>query len=231
MNTLSDNHVGLSWIRKRNMVGTEAEAVQHDETPFLFRGGELALDLVNTEAMKRGKRCDLLTTPQDVVSWWQVASQHHLQWKYDVQGERGNDAVIHDAALLNTLKSLRAALRGIFGALADGVSPHQENIAVLNEALQTGRWFVDLTAERELQTFYRTTEGANSPIVLACALSALHLIREGDRKRLHRCESDRCILFFYDTTRSATRRWCSVGCMDRARSLQRYHQARQEASS
>lgn len=209
----------------------ETEAIQHDETPFRFRGGELALDLVNTESIKRGKLHESLVTPRDVDLWWRAASQHHPHWKEDVQAGKKGDAIIYDTTLLNTLKRLRGALRGIFGALVDDDAPRQEDVVVLNDALQTGRWFVDLTTEGELRPVYHITEEANSPIVLACALSALHLIREGERKRLHRCESDRCILFFYDTTRSATRRWCSVSCMDRARSLQRYHQARQQASS
>jgi predicted RNA-binding Zn ribbon-like protein len=48
------------------------------------------------------------------------------------------------------------------------------------------------------------------------ALSAVDLLTRKDHGRLHRCENARCVLLFYDTTKSSTRRWCSTGCMDRA---------------
>jgi predicted RNA-binding Zn ribbon-like protein len=67
---------------------------------------------------------------------------------------------------------------------------------------------------------------AHGPLLLPIALSALDWLSSGDRPRLHRCANPRCVLLFYDTTRSATRRWCSLGCMDRARSARRYRQAK-----
>lgn len=205
----------------------ELEKQQHEDERFVFRSGVLALDLVNTEKLKRGKPFEALATPQDVARWWQAACGHHPQWQREVQG--GNVAIAEDdTKLLDALKTLRAALRRIFNALVENVAPHREDVDVLNNVLKTGHWFMDLSPAGELVTVYQTEE-AHSQILLSCALSALHLMREGEHARLHRCESDRCILFFYDTTRSATRRWCSTSCMDRVRSLQRYRQAKQAA--
>src|SRR5579884_466351 len=208
------------------MSNTETELTQQDESPFLFRGEALALDLVNTEVMKRGKRRDLLETPQDIARWWQEACKHHSEWQ-DVRGGRkiaqiGNE----DDAILVGLTVLRETLRGIFGALVDGVPPRKEDLGILNGVLSLGRWSIELTPEGELRPVYRIIDANVSPILLSCALSAMHLIHEGERSRIHRCESERFILFFYDTTRSGTRRWCSTGCMDRARSMQRYWQAK-----
>ncbi|GHO97716.1 RNA-binding protein [Reticulibacter mediterranei] len=205
----------------------ELEKKQQEDERFRFRGGVLALDLVNTEKLKRGKPFEALVTPQDVAQWWQAACEHHPQWQREVQGsDEAIDA--NDTKLLDALKTLRAALRRIFTALVENTAPRQEDIDVLNNVLRTGHWFTQLSPEGDLLPVYQTEE-AHSRILLSCALSALHLIREGEHSRLHRCESDRCILFFYDTTRSATRRWCSTSCMDRARSLQRYRQAKQAA--
>ena len=44
---------------------------------YLFLSGVLALDLVNTEVVVRGKRYDLFATPEDVAEWWQQALTHH----------------------------------------------------------------------------------------------------------------------------------------------------------
>ena len=202
------------------------EKHQEEDGRFRFRGGVLALDLVNTELMKRGKPVDVLVTPLDITQWWQAACEHHPQWLREVRG--GEEAIREDdTELLEALKTLRAALRRIFNALVEGVVPRQEDIDVLNDVLRTGHWRMDLGSEGELVVVQQTEE-AHGQIQFSCALSALLLIREGERTRLHLCESDRCILFFYDTTRSATRRWCSTSCMDRARSLQRYHQAKRK---
>jgi predicted RNA-binding Zn ribbon-like protein len=34
----------------------------------------------------------------------------------------------------------------------------------------------------------------------AVALSAIRLLHDGDRQRLHRCGNNRCVLMFYDIT-------------------------------
>jgi len=46
---------------------------------FPFLGNNLALDLVNTEIVARGKKVDLLVTPQDVVLWWELARETYPQ--------------------------------------------------------------------------------------------------------------------------------------------------------
>jgi predicted RNA-binding Zn ribbon-like protein len=187
------------------------------EGTFVFFGDVLALDLVNTEVILRGKPRDLLATPEDVVQWWHAAQQHYPDM--DVVEASGVAGV--DSVALVALKGLRTALRGIFGALADGTTPASANIDVLNSVLRTGTHAVMLTVSGAVQPVYQAQPGAAS-MLFAIALSALRLARDGELQRLHRCSNDRCVLLFYDTTKSATRRWCSVSCMDRARSAKRY---------
>ena len=111
--------------------------------PFLFHGGVLALDLVNTEVIVRRKLRDLLVTPQDVYHWWQAACQHHPQ-REQVQG--GNESTdIYTEALLHALKTLRTALRNIFEAVVADVLPDQEDIALLNDPFAGGTHLPDLT--------------------------------------------------------------------------------------
>ncbi|MFL5652938.1 MAG: CGNR zinc finger domain-containing protein [Ktedonobacteraceae bacterium] len=56
----------------------------------------------------------------------------------------------------------------------------------------------------------------------------LILFTRAEKHRLHICKNERCILFFYDTTKSATHQWCSLECMNRARSLQHYRHVKEE---
>lgn len=195
-----------------------------DDEPFLFRGENLALDLVNTEIMRRGKRLDLLATPEDVASWRQLASRHHVG--LNAARAENEQAPIYDAELFNEVITLRAALRAIFSALIEENMPATEDIAVLNKVLKTGYPALDQSEQGEFHYTYHTADASQGALLLPIALSASHLISSGERKRLHHCDNETCILLFYDTTKSATRRWCSLGCMDRARSAQRYREAK-----
>jgi predicted RNA-binding Zn ribbon-like protein len=196
------------------------------EDTFVFVGEVLALDLVNTEVVVRGKPRDLLAAPEDVSHWWHAAQRSYPSM--DVVQASG--VVRFDTAALAALKGLRTALRGIFGALADGTTPASTDIDVVNSILRTGVHALMLTSSGAVQPVYQAQPGADS-MLFAIALSALRLVRDGERQRLHRCSNDRCVLLFYDTTKSATRRWCSLGCMDRARSAKRYRAAKQRSHS
>ena len=196
------------------------------EETFLFLGDVLALDLVNTEVVVRGKPRDLLATPEDVGQWWQAAQRSYP----DRDVVQASGVARFDRAALLALKELRTALRGMFGALADGTTPASADIDVVNSVLRTGAHALMLPSSGAVQAGYQAQPGADS-MRFAIALSALRLVRDGERPRLHRCSNDRCVLLFYDTTKSATRRWCSLGCMDRARSAKRYRAAKQRGHS
>jgi predicted RNA-binding Zn ribbon-like protein len=208
----------------------ESSAAPHvnasGEDTFVFVGQVLALDLVNTEVVVRGKGRDLLATPEDVGQWWGAAQRYYPDM--DVMGAR--DVARIDTTQLLALKELRTALRGIFGALADSTTAALADIDVVNSVLRTGSHALTLTASGAVQSVYQAQPGAD-PMQFAVALSALRLVRDGERQRLHRCNNERCVLLFYDTTKSATRRWCSLGCMDRARSAKRYRAAKERSHS
>lgn len=202
-----------------------AVAPGDDGGEFYFVGDALALDLANTEVAVRGKRRDLLAAPGAVARWWRAAQAVHPD--HAAVHADGLDG-IDDAALLGSLMSLRSSVRGIFSALAAGSVPVEAEIERLNAALATGRQALEIPPGGEPRIAYLAGDSAAS-VVLPVALSALHLITGGDRGRLHRCANDRCVLLFRDTTRSGTRRWCSVGCKDRDRKMKGYRRRTGEA--
>ncbi len=67
-----------------------------------------------------------------------------------------------------------------------------------------------LASEQELIPTYHTREAEQGTILLPIVLSAFHLFTQAEKQRLHKCKNQRCILFFYDGTKSATRQWCSL---------------------
>src|SRR5689334_3536936 len=90
-------------------------ADDQEEGPFTFAGEILALDLVNTVVVVRGKQRDLLQTPEDLAHWWEAAQRRHPAMDR-VQGA----APVYDVTLLTSLKTLRDALRPIFTGVITG---------------------------------------------------------------------------------------------------------------
>lgn len=201
---------------------TKAQKRQIETRPamdYLFLSGVLALDLVNTEVIFRGTRRDLLATPADVADWWQVALTHHP----DGEKVRADlSAILWNAQLLERIKQLRAAIRTLCSNLLAQQSFEKEALTTLNAVLAMGYPALEAVSEQEMISIYRSREDGQGAVLLPLALSALHLLTQAEKHRLHICRNERCILFFYDTTKSATRQWCSLGCMNRARSLQHY---------
>ncbi|WP_232524336.1 CGNR zinc finger domain-containing protein [Nocardiopsis gilva] len=45
--------------------------------------------------------------------------------------------------------------------------------------------------------------------------------------RIRRCEGDHCVLYFFDTSRNGTRRWCSMAvCGNRAKAQRHYRKGK-----
>jgi predicted RNA-binding Zn ribbon-like protein len=194
------------------------DAAAGSPSPFVFVGESLALDLVNTEVVVRRTPIDLLAAPGAYAAWWRAAAERYPE----VAGLLPATAAAANPELLPTVVALRRALRALFGAVADGTPLPTAALAVLNRALEAAHDAVVLGAGGEPRPLL-VPDGPNADAPLAAiARSAFALLTGADLSRLHRCANEHCVLLFYDTTKSGTRRWCSTACMNRARSRARY---------
>jgi predicted RNA-binding Zn ribbon-like protein len=196
--------------------GSKGENKLADEK-YIFLGGSLALDFINTAIIVRNKPRDLLNSTTDLAKWWQTARKQAYSL---VKIENGRTAVKPED--FNLAIQLRTNLRELFTAVTDGQNPGPENLAELNQTLSGGYQTLANTGEASFEKIYRLSEGKSSVILFQIAVSALELLSDADLSRLHQCQNERCILFFYDNTRSATRHWCSTACMNRSRSIKNY---------
>ena len=151
-------------------------------------GEPLPLDLVNT-AWSFG---DALTDTAGLKAWL---------------AERGLAADTSDlAAVLET----RTALRGVLERPADA-----DARAALNAVLDHGRVRVALDATGPVETVDCDEPAWLLPFTAARELLDLLATRPD---RIKACGGDGCVLWFLDTTRSGTRRWCSMaGCGNRTK--------------
>ncbi len=201
------------------------QAATRPTMDYLFLSGVLALDLVNTEVVVRGKRYDLFATPEDVADWWQQALTHHPD-EGKVKAE--TPAIVWSAQLLERIKWVRTAIRTLCTNLVEPQLLDGEALTTLNTILAMGYPALAVASGQEMVAVYRTRQDDQAAVLLPLALSALHVFTQAEKRRLHTCKNERCICFFYDTTKSATRQWCSLACMNRARSLQQYRHVKEE---
>jgi predicted RNA-binding Zn ribbon-like protein len=201
---------------------------------FIFLGGNLALDLVNTKRSRRvpGSRriiqFDQLYDLEQLGAWWKEACARHGLARYE--------ACVWTAEDFALLIELRAELRDLFETIIaecsakDGAEFSTHEVAakslapVLNKVLGRGSFVVSRGAEG-IQRKYASREGRPDGL-LAIALAASELLAERDPKRLRDCRSERCVLLFYDSTKSGTRQWCRQECMNRSRARENYRRAK-----
>jgi predicted RNA-binding Zn ribbon-like protein len=195
---------------------------QRDEwLAFVFLGGNLALDLVNTEIIVRGKKTDMLVSRYDAAQWWEMARQ---AYPHLIQNQKEGKWSEQEVA---TLRVLRRTLRQMFETLATQRQIDEEQVNALNRVLREGYYALEISSEGKVSAAYKARHDTGTAAELLIAFAALSLLIEQDLSRLHACQNEKCTLLFYDSTKSATRHWCSTACMNRARSRKNYRQAKE----
>ena len=168
-------------------------------------GEPLGLDLVDTQWVDRGQACDLFDEPGGTASWLR---EHAL----DTAGS-GADVAAVEAALRETRLALRRALER-----ADEGADDALNAVLARGAVH--RWV------RRGVVGDRVDVPDEWRPAWCAAASYLELLRDRP-ERIRRCAHPACVLYFYDTSRNGTRRWCSMtGCGSRAKASRHYSRTR-----
>jgi len=211
------------------------KAAEPPETPHnsssaheaVARRAALALALINTETLDRGKQHDALSEPAALARWWEELCSHYPN-QCVITGTGAPIAWTND--LLEAIKALRRALRTLITQVVEQQAVQEENLKPINAILALAYAALERTPQGTAKVVMQLRDPEQGGILVPIALSALRLFTEADWRRLHQCKHDRCIVFFYDTTKSGTRRWCSPGCMNRARSIQHYQLTKKKAA-
>jgi predicted RNA-binding Zn ribbon-like protein len=195
----------------------ESTAQPELKIPFPLVGEILAVDLVNTDIVVRRRPIDLLAAPGAYAAWWRAVSAEYPELVRQLPAEAAAQL-----EFLPAVMTLRGALRDIFCAIADRTALPSGAREAMNRALEHVHDAVALGPGGETRPLMIPV-GADGPFA-AIARSAFLLLTCADHSRLRRCANEPCVLLFYDTTKSATRRWCSAHCRNQARSRERYRQ-------
>ena len=171
------------------------------QDPRPLAGEPLAIDLLNTEWVASGGPVDLLATDGGVRAWL---------------AENGLSAAPAPGTA-QALITARQAIRDVLAARGDDATSRDR----LNRVLGHGCLRLTIGPRMNPEQALEADDPAWLPAVMAAA-NLLELL-ESAPDRIRRCQHPACVLWFFDTTRNGTRRWCSMAvCGNRAKATRHY---------
>ena len=207
--------------------GSQVKEKEDMQEPFLFVGGRLWLDFVNTQFADKGQSVDLLSEFEALLRWLTAAQAADAETLENAAAwSRRDQEDIRRYAL-----RLRSVLRQLAERLARGEDIGDAALALVNEVLGSQRNSVQLA---RTATGYETAlhpEWVSRLALLApLAASVADTLTGDDLTRLRKCENPACLLYFYDTSKNHARRWCSMEmCGNRHKAAAHYQRSRQAA--
>ncbi|MBE7129094.1 CGNR zinc finger domain-containing protein [Bacillus mycoides] len=165
---------------------------------FPLISGNLSLDLVNTELVRRGQRYDLLITDEDVLEWLHVVKENIPFDNEKVLQERMNQVT-------SSILEIREVLRKQFEAIADQHEISNDFIVYLEKQVEKAPFTYKVIEQRLVPIPVGEIEDV---LVSLIAFDTLTLIAENKLISLKRCSNPDCVLLFID--KSGKRKWCSM---------------------
>jgi predicted RNA-binding Zn ribbon-like protein len=193
---------------------------------FLFLGGRLFLDFVNTQIVIHGQLLDLLYDFGRWTAWQAAAGIAGKAERKVLANEWGGKAERMDA--FERTVAFRLELRKMAERIASHEPVPESAVEAINEVLRRGAVYGQLTPVGRgfVRQVHRDVRDLVDPLV-PIAEDATDLLCKGDRGRVRKCGNPACVLFFYDTSRNRTRRWCSMDlCGNRAKVAAYYSRRR-----
>ena len=165
---------------------------------FPLISGNLSLDLVNTELVRRGQRYDLLITDEDVLEWLRVVKENIPFDNEKVLQGRTNQVT-------SSILEIREVLRKQFEAIADQHEISNDFIVYLEKQIEKAPFTYKVIEQRLVPIPVGEIEDV---LVSLIAFDTLTLIAENKLISLKRCSNPDCVLLFID--KSGKRKWCSM---------------------
>lgn len=176
---------------------------------FLFVANDPSLDLVNTEVVLAGVRTDLLETFGDLTLWFEQANLASPAKRQELA--RLWTDTPESRATLRAARALRSALRNTVERVARIGRVPSTLADVLGKELRQPRLATQVVPSHgRLKTRPHWILEKPSDLLVPVAHYAASFFATADYSAIRKCENPKCILFFYDTSKNHSRRWCSM---------------------
>jgi predicted RNA-binding Zn ribbon-like protein len=182
-------------------------------------GGNLALDFANTVDDPLGPaRHDHVSTYDELLVWSaRVGMLHAGELKTLRRSAKRRPRAA--SAAVRRAQELRDAVNGVFGAVASGETVPSERWAVLRRAASDGLSHAAAHPSGVGYGLEWSAEELLTPVWMV-ADAAVMLLRSGDLRRVKQCAG--CPWLFLDSSRSGSRRWCSMEDCGTHEKIKRY---------
>lgn len=196
---------------------------------FLFLSGNTAVDFVNTRPVLRGQPVELLKDFASVLRWFAAAKllDQKAAAKFRERWANTSEASTLWRQLLDFREQLRRAIR----SLESGKGVSRILLGELNHLLAQHPMLTQLVhSHGSLKKEFRFEPRKPGDLLAPLLNAAADVFSGVDPRRLRQCES--CVLHFHDTTKNATRRWCSMKlCGNRAKVTKYAARRRRQAAA
>lgn len=194
-------------------------------------GDRLCLDFANSiEDPGTDDAHDFLRSYPDLVAWGQHAGILTASRSEDLL--RTASLLPDDAAAtLDRALDLREAIDRLFHAIARGESPCSSDLEMVQQSYRDALSHAALVGEEDHFAWAWTDSTSELDAILwPVARSAVELLTQGELRRVKECPGpEGCSWLFYDQSKNASRRWCSMeGCGTLVK-MRRYHARRRQA--
>lgn len=195
---------------------------------YFFISNSLALDFINTRPVLEERPKEFLNSFESLMRWYVAAgllvaeagAKFHRRWRDTPQA----------VAALEEALAVRERLREeiIHVEAHKGIRPKM--ITELNHLLQKHVLPLQIVPLTEgFAEEFRFAPGEPTDLLAPLVYAAADLFTKFDLRRIRKCQA--CVLHFYDTTKNATRRWCSMKiCGNRAKVASYVARQRQAAA-
>lgn len=197
-----------------------------------LRGGDPALDLINTEAYRGLPHVmELLQSYDMLIAWGIGAGAVAPAEAGPLLNAAGADPAAADHEL-QRVRELRSALHVVMQRLTQGQTAPETALTVLNDARVEGQVHSEIAQDAGGFAVRFGPEVSLALPLWRLADAATQLLTSGSWTRVRECPGEDCGWFFLDTTKNGSRRWCdSADCGNRARVRAHSERKRQAAQA
>src|SRR5215472_953277 len=183
---------------------------------FYFRGGNLALDFVNTvgNRLSETEWRDYFQAPDDLLRWVREAG-------LSLPNKDGRAAITPRD--VRKAIAFRESLYRLFVRQVEDKLGAPEDLRHLNEVLGKQRSRMHLTRQSGRYQWRSEPTPPIDSLLGQVAEAAANLLTSPELARLKVCENENCGWLFLDRSRNLPRRWCSMeDCGNRAKARRHY---------
>ena len=193
-----------------------------DPIEFFKIANNLSIDFVNTLVADDGREIELLNGFENVISWGIAMKLLSKEQVKKLSTNRSNPT--ENAEFLSQAREFRRILFKMFEEIEKGQVVKTSTVETINKILRNQVGFPEIEeTENGFMRRYRAEFTEPYQLLVPIAESAADLLCFGNLANVKKCESEKCVLYFYDTSKNHSRRWCSMShCGNRAKAARFY---------